>query len=506
MVASTLGRTPTQNVCPAKRLGPDQRRQISLAVLAGVANVSQAAADQGVSRNFCYKLATKGKAALDQAFNPAKPDEQVLFHLPVTQSWINQFVLAQSLIGHTSNRGVLELLDCLLDYRDLSQGSVHNLLMEAAAKARILNDSQDLSGINVGLFDEIYQAQRPVLVGMDARSTYCFLLNQEDHCDETTWGTHLLELSEKRGLDLDYSIADGGKGLRAGHRAAWGSLPCHGDVFHVQMIWSDVSGFLERRALGIMEACYKLEHQVQKLERDFRRSGTQKLRKARSRLKAARLESQCSTQLADDVALLAGWMGNDVLALAGEDLPTREMLFDFVVGELSSRQNLYRDRLAPLAGSMKAQRRQLLDFVGWLDTQWEQIAHEQQVPAYLVGALCAMEGLNPTGSLYWQKHATLASKLGNKFGAVHSAVKAVLAETPRCSSLVENYNGRLRGYFSLRRQLGPPYLELLRFYLNHHPYERSRRPERVGKSPAQLLAGEHPHWLTMLGHQRYHRN
>jgi hypothetical protein len=506
MVASTLGRTPTQNVCPAKGLGPDQRQQISLAVLAGVANVSQTAADRGVSRNFCYKLATKGKAALDQAFKPVKPDDQVLFHLPITKRWIKQFVLAQSLIGHTSSRGVLELLDCLFDYQDLSQGSVHNVLVEAAIKAKTLNDSQDLSGINVGLFDEIYQAQQPVLVGMDARSTYCFLMSQEDHCDETTWGTHLLELSEKRGLDLDYSIADGGKGLRAGHRAAWGSLPCHGDVFHVQMTWSDVSGFLERRALAVIEACYKLQHQVQKLERDFRSSGTQKLRKARARLKAARLESQCSIQLADDIALLAGWMGNDVLALAGENLATREILFDFVVAELKSRQNLHLDRLSPLVGSMKAQRRQLLDFVGWLDAQWQQIAEEQEVPASLVGALCAMEGLNPTGSLYWQKHGTLASKLGDKFGAVHRAVKAVLADTPRCSSLLENLNGRLRGYFSLRRQLGSQYLDLLRFYLNHHPYERSRRPERVDKSPAQMLAGEHPHWLTMLGYPPYHRN
>ncbi len=88
MVASTLGRTPTQNVCPAKQLGPDQRRQISVAVLAGVGNVSQTAADCGVSRNFCYKLATQGKAALDQTFNPVEPDEKVLFYLPVTQSWI----------------------------------------------------------------------------------------------------------------------------------------------------------------------------------------------------------------------------------------------------------------------------------------------------------------------------------------------------------------------------------------------------------------------------------
>jgi hypothetical protein len=75
-----------------------------------------------------------------------------------------------------------------------------------------------------------------------------------------------------------------------------------------------------------------------------------------------------------------------------------------------------------------------------------------------------------------------------------------MAQTPRCGSMVENLNSRLRNYFTLRRQLGGRYLELLKFFLNHRTFLRSRVPERVGKSPRQLLTGEaHPHWLTMLG-------
>jgi len=74
----------------------------------------------------------------------------------------------------------------------------------------------------------------------------------------------------------------------------------------------------------------------------------------------------------------------------------------------------------------------------------------------------------------------------------------------RASSLVENLNSRLRNYFFLRRQLGPDYLELLRFFLNHRRFMRSEHPERVGKSPAELLSGqEHRHWLELLGFQRF---
>jgi hypothetical protein len=76
----------------------------------------------------------------------------------------------------------------------------------------------------------------------------------------------------------------------------------------------------------------------------------------------------------------------------------------------------------------------------------------------------------------------------------------------RASSLVENLNSRLRSYFFLRRDVGPSYLELLRFFLNHRPYLRSAKSQRCGKTPAQLLTGQdHPHWLEMLGFQRFRR-
>ena len=52
-------------------------------------------------------------------------------------------------------------------------------------------------------------------------------------------------------------------------------------------------------------------------------------------------------------------------------------------------------------------------------------------------------------------------------------------------------------------EVGHGYLDLLRFFLNHHRYPRSDRPERVGKSPAELLNGHpHPHWLELLGYRR----
>ncbi len=68
-----------------------------------------------------------------------------------------------------------------------------------------------------------------------------------------------------------------------------------------------------------------------------------------------------------------------------------------------------------------------------------------------------------------------------------------MEHTPRSSSLVENLNSRLRNYFALRRHLGTPYLDLLCFFLNHRRFVRSRRAERQGKSPRELMTGQdHP--------------
>lgn len=97
--------------------------------------------------------------------------------------------------------------------------------------------------------------------------------------------------------------------------------------------------------------------------------------------------------------------------------------------------------------------------------------------------------------------------MGGKFQAVFGAVAQTMAQTPRSSALVEHLNSRLRNYFTLHRQLGSSYLALFQSFLNHRRFLRSRRPERIGKSPAQLMTGQdHPHWLTLLVWAQFSRS
>lgn len=97
-------------------------------------------------------------------------------------------------------------------------------IITAVEKARNINHDRDLSSIDVALLDELFHGPRPVLTGVDADSTYCFLLEAVSHRDEDTWGYYLLEASAQ-GLNPDYTIADAGKGIRAGQKAAWENIP-----------------------------------------------------------------------------------------------------------------------------------------------------------------------------------------------------------------------------------------------------------------------------------------
>ncbi|MDJ0573335.1 MAG: hypothetical protein QNJ53_30460 [Pleurocapsa sp. MO_192.B19] len=134
--------------------------------------------------------------------------------------------------------------------------------MEAVQKARKINQAQDLSSIDVALLDELFQGSRPVLTGVDADSTYCFLLEAVEHRDEDTWGYYLLEL-EQQGLNPDYTIADAGKGIRAGQKAAWENIPCHGDVWHMFDQCDALCRNLAKKAQGATTQREKLEQKME---------------------------------------------------------------------------------------------------------------------------------------------------------------------------------------------------------------------------------------------------
>jgi hypothetical protein len=101
--------------CPAKRLAPQQRQDLAIQVLAGTETVCDLARQDDVSRKFLYQQAHTVQQALDGAFAPSQPRDDVLFCLPVTKAWLEQLVLGLTLTCHSSYRGVVELLGDLFE-------------------------------------------------------------------------------------------------------------------------------------------------------------------------------------------------------------------------------------------------------------------------------------------------------------------------------------------------------------------------------------------------------
>jgi len=248
------------------------------------------------------------------------------------------------------------------------------------------------------------------------------------------------------------------------------------------------------------------QRQRDRLRRPSRRGRAKSVHSAAWQLRQARAASDEALALAEDVAVLVNWLRNDVLAVAGPCYTERGELYDFVVAELSARASKCPHRLEPICRALQNQRDDLLAFARRLDEHLEQLGQEFQIPTELARGLLRTLSRDERDPRRWAEEAALRKQLRDRFHAVQLAAAALAEETVRASSLVENLNSRLRNYFFLRRHLGSDYLALLQFFLNHRRLERSDRPERVGKTPAELLTGqEHPHWLEMVGYTRFSR-
>jgi hypothetical protein len=392
------------------------------------------------------------------------------------------------------------LLRDLLDFH-LSVGTVHNIVEQAVAIARPINRRQDLSRVRFGADDEIFQATRPVLVGIDIPSTYCYLLSQEQHRDADTWGVRLLELAD-RGFAPEATLADFAAGLRAGHEQALPGVACRGDVFHALKELGPLVRYLENRAYAAIDARTKLERKQAVAER---RRGRKDLSLSR-KLCAARPVEARAIALAEDVAVLARWLRDDILSVAGPEFTIRRALFDFVVAELRAREPACSHRIRPVRQLLENQRGHLLAFAVALDGDLEALAQRWQIDPATARAVLEMQALAACDRRRWPREAALRATLRGRYHGVCAEVEELSADVVRASSLVENLNSRLRSYFFLRRHLGEDYLALLQFFLNHRRYLRSEAPGRVGKSPTELLTGEpHRHWLELLGHTRFVR-
>ena len=271
-------------------------------------------------------------------------------------------------------------------------------------------------------------------------------------------------------------------------------------MFHPLYDIGKVVIFLENRASAALETAVKLEAKTAKARK--KGQGT----KYSSRLGHARKEARAAEGLKNDISTLSTWLKNDILSVTGPDLAERRELLDFIISELLSRESQSPHRIRPVRRLLETQGEDLLRFVEDLNKGLQDLSDTHNVNLYLTRQVFELQAISTKDNRYWERAEELYSKIGAHFYDLQEAIQSLIKETVRASSIVENLNSRLRNYFFLRKTLSNDYLELLQFFLNHRRFIRSSRPERVGKSPKELLTGEsHDHWLELLGYSLFKR-
>ena len=214
-------------------------------------SVSEVAARHQISRSYVYSLQKNASLALQGLEqDPLQgihtfceiftPDSQVIV---ADSHFVEKLIISLALDGFASLEGIQRILENNLG-KHVSIGKISQTLDQAADRAAEFDASIDLSGVRQGANDEIFQCGVPVLTGIDAESTYVYLLQQEGDRSARTWQT-AMENCKARSLNLDVSISDFGTGLLSGIPIAFPDACIQPDLFHWMMeLGKEVSGLV----------------------------------------------------------------------------------------------------------------------------------------------------------------------------------------------------------------------------------------------------------------------
>jgi hypothetical protein len=198
-------------------------------------------------------------------------------------------------------------------------------------------------------------------------------------------------------------------------KAAWGDTPCHGDVFHIRHQYEGLANTLSHVAQGATSRRKKMEIMI---DRAGQASPDDGLVIA---LELARQTEVQALRLARGVRMLTPWLSHDVLALAGPDLATRQMLFDFIVTELAQREVQDARRMRPVRVAPQNQRDDLLAFAGILDGKPTAVARGHELSGSPVREACVLHRLPTTSAAAGRGGVNFARSWGT--GAVRRSAQ-----------------------------------------------------------------------------------
>ena len=115
-----------------------------------------------------------------------------------------------------------------------------------------------------------------------------------------------------------------------------------------------------------------------------------------------------------------------------------------------------------------------------ISRQFEALASQYNISIETIWTICYSARYDIDSVKYHETSCALESLLGLQYEEIEDAVLHILETTHRCSSMIENFNSRLRPYLDERKFMSQKSLDLIRFYLNYKPFMRSKHERLVG--------------------------
>ena len=369
----------------------------------------------------------------------------------------------------------------------ISEGSVSNILSEAADRAKAFNESIMLDKIKIGVSDEIFQAGDPVLVGVDPITTFVYLMVPSEKRDSVSWWAAYCEKQENQGLNIEESITDGGLGMKKGIKEVYEEIREQYDIFHMLMKFTKAANIYENKTYALINTEYKLEKKLLKTNPkttilDY---------------ESARLKASVGIEKYDKLIILISWL-HELLNFGGCSYEDRLELLNYLMEEFGVLQ-INSNYLDEAIKTLSSNKEELLLFVKQAEKLFLELAIKENIRADTINLFWQQRGVTKSQNEYWIIDSMLKSRLGNDYCRIKNKTEEILKSIVRCSSIVENINSQIRPYLLLKRTLKGKFLDLLQFYLNSRKYLNSRVKERKGKSPLELLTGkDYGNWLDIL--------
>jgi hypothetical protein len=450
-------------------------------------SISELARQHETNRQFVYDQQEKVMEVLECSFDICP---QQIPSLVLSNEMLEKIVFGCMVICKGSTEDTQEFFEQVVGIH-VATGKISSIINRIAEKAEQFNRSIPLGQIKAGAHDEIFQAGKPVLVGVDVYSTYIYLMKASDTRDATDWGVALLEKVDN-GLSLESSVNDAATGLKKGVTDVFVGINMQSDVFHAE----------HKVGLGISNlerAAYKAIRRDYDLERKWLKTCGKNKDKYYDEYLQAHGKAAKAVEIYDKANILYEWI-RESFQIGGASYEERIYAMEYAVRELGGLEhsNAYlNDGIKYLSDHKQG----LLQFVESAYKQMKIISEQTGVSEDILHWMWEQKKYSVESQQYNIMEVQIGTSLMGQYEYIHKKFHEMMDKVVRASSIVECINSLIRPYLFLKRTVNGKFLDLLQFYFNTRKYKRSRHNERIGRSPLELLMGkEYQQPLGILGY------